>query len=64
MSVAAATHQLQLEDPALHLIRDLLDRERRSLPVEIHHTYSNEFRQELKSRLKLVEDLLERVDDA
>jgi hypothetical protein len=45
----------------LDLVVELLSREQKSLPVEIHHSRNREFRDYLKLREKLVENLLERV---
>ncbi|HTP87437.1 MAG TPA: hypothetical protein VMJ34_10815 [Bryobacteraceae bacterium] len=39
----------------------LLARESRDLPLEIHHTATKEYRQILRERLKQVEGLLERL---
>ena len=44
------------------LIIELLARERRELPIEIHHTGTRKYRVELRERLRLLERMLERVE--
>ena len=60
MSVASM-HEVQLQNAELDIVMELLERELRGLPIEIHHTHHNEFREQLRSRLKLVEELLQRL---
>jgi len=43
------------------LLTELLDRERTTLPVEIHHTRTNKFREMLKHRLEVVESIFQRL---
>jgi len=59
-----STHEVRLEDAELDVVVDLLQRELRALPVEIHHTYSNDYREQLRSRLRLLEELLRRLQAA
>jgi len=61
MSAAATVRHTVLETSEWDLVVELLERECRCLPLEIHHTATKEFRQILRDRLKRVEDLLERV---
>ena len=43
------------------LVVDLLQQERDQLPVEIHHTRSTVFREDLNRRRQIVESLLDRL---
>lgn len=43
------------------LLLDLLLREERELPAEIHHSRNNQVHEMLTARLKLVRSLLERM---
>ena len=43
------------------LLLDLLDRERKNLPIEIRHTRTASFRDYLKHRLDTVEKLFRRL---
>lgn len=62
MSNAAATARHPVLDKAeWDLVMEFLERERREIPVEIHHTATREFRQQLRDRLKAVDALLERL---
>ena len=61
MSAAATVRHTVLERSEWTLVAELLERECRCLPLEIHHTATKAFRQILRDRLKRVEDLLERV---
>ncbi len=54
------THQLFISDPELELILELLDRDQRKLLVEIRHTDSHKFREDLRARLAAIESLIER----
>ena len=56
----APQHALSSED--WDLVIELLKRERTQLPIEIHHTTTRVFREDLKSRLRQVETLLERLE--
>jgi hypothetical protein len=46
------------------LVAELIDRERTSLPVEIHHTRTGKFREMLKHRLEIVESISDRLNQA
>ena len=61
MSAAASARHPVLERNEWDLVVQLLERECRDLPLEIHHTATKEFRQLLRERLKQVEALLERL---
>jgi hypothetical protein len=61
MSAAVSVGHTVLERTEWDLVVELLERECRCLPLEIHHTATKEFRQILRDRLKRVESLLERV---
>ena len=62
MSNAAATARHPVLDKAeWALVMELLERERREIPVEMHHTATHEFRQRLRDRLKVIDALLERL---
>ena len=43
------------------LMLELIDRERTTLPVEIHHTRTVKFREFLKHRLQIVEAIFTRM---
>ena len=47
------------EDQAI--LEELLNKESKELPIEIHHTKTNDFKEYLKQKQKRVEELLERV---
>ena len=54
-------------DPALSetewaIILELLIRERRDLPIEIHHTSARRYREELRERLAVIEKVIERLE--
>jgi len=61
MSAAVSVRHTVLERSEWDLVVELLERECRCLPLEIHHTATKEFRQILRDRLMRVESLLERV---
>jgi len=61
MSAAATVRHTVFEKSEWDLVVELLERECRCLPLEIHHTATKEFRQILRDRLMRVESLLERV---
>ena len=52
---------IHLSDAEWGLIRELLERELRELPQEIHHTRTATFREELNERRRMVAALLERL---
>jgi hypothetical protein len=61
MSAAVSVRHTELERTEWDLVVELLDRECRNLPLEIHRTATKESRQILRDRLKRAESLLERV---
>ena len=46
------------------LILELLARERHDLPIEIHHTSTRKYREELRDRLRVIEQMLTRFEEA
>jgi hypothetical protein len=50
-----------LTDEEWGLVIELLERERRELPTEIHHTATREMRHKLRARLDTLDRLLERL---
>jgi hypothetical protein len=57
----APTHErLNLNSEELEVLAELLESERAKLLIGIHHTQHRAFRDELRHRLTLVEDLVER----
>ena len=57
----ATTHEpLNLNSEELAVLAELLESERAKLLIEIRHTHHRSFRDELRHRLALVEDLVER----
>ena len=55
---------LNLNSEELAILADLLESERTKLLIEIRHTDHRAFRDELRHRLTLVEDLVERCRPA
>lgn len=53
--------QPNLSEQEWELIVQLLQQEQAELPVEIHHSRNQEFRDELRQRLNLVRHLLDRL---
>jgi hypothetical protein len=53
-----------LSDREWALVIELLERERRELPAELHHTTTSSVREQLRARLAMIEDLLERLHEA
>jgi hypothetical protein len=54
----ATTHEpLNLDAEQLGILAELLESERAQLLIEIRHTHHRAFRDELRHRLALVEDL-------
>jgi len=53
--------QPALTDEEWGLVIELLERERRELPSEIHHTATREMRRTLRARLDLVDQILARL---
>ena len=51
----------QLSDTELRMLRELLEEERRELPMEIRHTDNIQFHEDLQQRLKTVDALLEKL---
>jgi hypothetical protein len=58
---AGTALQATLSAQEIELLIELLEGECRRLPVEIHHTYRGEFKEHLRRRLALAEELLERL---
>jgi hypothetical protein len=56
-----ASSPLTLAEQERELLVDLLDRELKNLPIEIHHTRTSKFKDRLKERMHLVEGILERL---
>ena len=57
----ATTHEpLKLNSEELAVLAELLESERARLLVEIRHTHHRSFRDELRHRLTLVEELAKR----
>jgi hypothetical protein len=54
--------QPTLSDAEWRLVVELLKREQTHLPIEIHHTTTRSFRDQLKERLEVVERLLTRLN--
>jgi hypothetical protein len=44
------------------LVLELLARERQKLPIEIHHTSTRKYREQLRERLRILEEMLERLE--
>ena len=61
MSAAGTARHPVLDKDEWDLVVQLLERECRDLPLEIHHTATKEFRQFLRDRLKRTEALLDRI---
>lgn len=55
---------IDLSQDDMALLEELLDTQLKSLPVEIHHTRTHEFKEILKQKEKRVEDLLGRLKRA
>lgn len=55
------THAVELTPAELDLLEELLEREARQLPVEIHHTVTAKYRDRLRRRSELVEAVLGRI---
>jgi hypothetical protein len=60
----AATEPLHFSGEELAILRELLESERDQLLVEIRHTDHRLFREELRHRLSLVEQIVERCRPA
>lgn len=58
----AIQEQPVLSNTEWGLVVELLERERANLPIEIHHTATRNFRDQLKKRLESVEALLSRLN--
>ena len=58
----ATTFNLDVSTEEWELLIQLLSRERSSLPVEIHHTRSSEFREILRRRLVVLDELLNKFE--
>ena len=55
------TTQPMLDDKEWGLIMDLLEHERRDLPVELRHTDSRTYADALDERRTMIEDLIQRL---
>lgn len=53
-----------LTDQEWTIVVDLLERERRDLPAEVHHTDNRAYRHGLQERLDVVTSLIERLEAA
>lgn len=53
--------QPALTDEEWALLIELLERERNDLPAEIHHTRTSSLRDQLRERLDLINQLLDRL---
>jgi hypothetical protein len=53
--------QPKLSEAEWALVIQLLEREHHDLPGEIHHTRVSSYREELKRRMELVKNLLDRL---
>jgi hypothetical protein len=62
--VISSTEHPALTDAEWRLVTELLERERRQLPIEIHHTTARAYREQLRNRLQLVETLLSKLNPA
>ncbi len=51
-----------LTEAEWNIILELLARERRDLPIEIHHTSTRKYRDMLRDRLRTIEQLLEQFE--
>ncbi len=56
--------QPKLSEEEWALVIELLERERRELPVEMHHTRNSRVRGELQQRAHRVQELLDRLRPA
>jgi hypothetical protein len=62
MSIVTANARHPVLDKAeWDLVVELLERERREVPLEIQHAATKEYRQQLRDRLGTVDGLLERL---
>ncbi len=53
--------QPKLTEAEWALVTELLERELQELPVEIHHTRTSSFREDLRTRRETIRSLLERI---
>lgn len=49
---------IELSDSAVALLRELLESQIHDLPHEIHHTDAREYKEQLKAKLALAQQLL------
>jgi len=61
---ATAHEPLNLDTEQLAILAELLESERAQLLIEIRHAHHRAFRDELRQRLTLVEDLADRCRPA
>ncbi len=55
---------LYLSNEEFAVVMELLEMERAKLSIEIHHTHHRAFRDDLRQRLNLVEELVQRCRPA
>jgi predicted transcriptional regulator len=55
------THQPTFSDAQIELLLDLLETERRELPVEIRHTDNETVHEQLRQRRRMVEELIRQL---
>jgi len=55
------THQPTFSDAQIELLLDLLETERRELPVEIRHTDNETVHEQLRQRQRMVEELIRQL---
>jgi ABC-type ATPase involved in cell division len=60
----ALRESLGLTEDQYKLLLEILEREQVKLPVEIRHTVNRSYRDELKRRLQIVDQLVERLRPA
>lgn len=53
--------RLSLSDAEWELLTELLERERRALPIEIRHCDTRVMRDQLRRRVELVDTILDRL---
>lgn len=55
--------QFHLSEAEYALVIELLEREYRDLPGELHHTDKSSYREELRNRKEVVRSLLDRLKE-
>ncbi len=61
---AISPQHVDLAPGEAEILIELLERERQYLPVEIHHSSTAKYREQLRRRLDVVEGILQRVRPA